>query len=264
MSVHNGGRWFGQALDSVLAQTLSDFELVVVDDGSSDETPAILARCRDDRLITVRQSRAGLTVSLNRGLRLTSTPLVARLDADDVALPERLARQVAYLDAHGDVGLLGTACEEIDASGAPLGAYRPPETDGDIRRALIRRNPFVHSSMVVRRRLLEEAGGYDETLAVAQDYELWVRLSRVTRMANLGEPLVRRRLVADRVSLARDRDRLRTEVVVKLRALRSGAYPFWCGVYLAKPLLGLAVPAATRRWVRRVARAARGTSQAAR
>ena len=251
MAVHDGARWLREAVDSALGQTLDDLELIVVDDGSTDATAEILASYGDRRLSVVRQPRAGLTRSLNRGLRVAAAPLVARLDADDVALPERLARQVAFLDAHPEVGVLGTGCREIGAGGEPRGVYAPPADDAAIRRALIRRNPFVHSSVVMRRRAVEEVGGYDETVAVAQDYELWLRLSRVTRLANLPEPLVLRRLAPDRVSVARDTERLRTEVRVKLRALRSGAYPLWCAVFLLKPLGALALPAPARRWARR-------------
>jgi len=258
MAIHDGEPWLREAVDSVLGQTLADLELIAIDDGSTDGTPAILAGYRDPRLSVLRQARAGLTRSLNRGLRLATAPLVARLDADDVALPERLARQVAFLDAHPEVGLLGSACREIGAAGETLGTVGVPESDGQIRRALIRRNPFVHSSVMMRRDALERAGGYDETLPVAQDYELWLRLSQVTAMANLPEPLVLRRLAPDRVSLARDGERLKVEVAVKLAALRSGRYPLWCGVYLAKPLAALAVPGPARRWLRRVVAAVRG------
>ncbi len=258
MSVYNGERWLGEAVESVLGQTLADLELIVVDDGSTDGTAAILAGCRDPRLRVSRERRAGLTASLNRGLRLATAPLLARLDADDVALPERLARQAAFLDSHPEVGLLGTGCHEVSPSGEIIATYRPPEGDAEIRRALIRRNPFVHSSVMMRRLTLEAAGLYDESLPVAQDYELWLRMSRLTRMANLGEPLVRRRLRPDRVSIARDTERLRAEITVKLRALTSGMYPLWCGVFLLKPLVALAVPPPARRWLRRSTTRARG------
>jgi len=251
MAVHDGARWLREAVDSALGQTLADLELIAIDDGSTDATADILAGYRDRRLTVVRQARAGLTRSLNRGLRLAATPLVARLDADDVALPERLARQAAFLDAHPEVGMLGTGCREVGADGEDLGAYAPPTDDAAIRRALIRRNPFVHSSVVMRRALVERAGGYDEAVPVAQDYELWLRLSRVTSMANLAEPLVLRRLAPDRVSIARDGERLRTELRVKLRALRAGDYPAWCAVFLLKPLVALALPAPARRLARR-------------
>jgi hypothetical protein len=175
---------------------------------------------------------------------------VARLDADDVALPERLARQRAFLDAHPEIGLLGTAAREVEPNGTPVRVVQPPAADAAIRRALIRANPFVHSSVMLRRELLVRAGGYDETLAVAQDYELWMRLAGLTRLANLTEVLVLRRLGTHRVSVEREEDRLRTEARVRWRAVRRGAYPPWCALFALRPALALALPRPLRRAVR--------------
>ena len=251
MSVHDGAAWVREAIQSVLGQTAGDLELIVIDDGSTDATPELLAAIRDPRLRVERQAQAGLTRSLNRALQFATAPLVARLDADDVALPERLACQLAFLQAHPEVGLLGTGCHEVSPSGEVVRTIRPPEDDGILRRALIRANPFIHSSVVFRREAVERVGAYDERLPVAQDYDLWLRLARVTRLANLAEPLVLRRLTPGRVSSVREAERLRAEVRVKLRALRSRAYPAWCAVYLVKPLLALAVPAGLRGFLRR-------------
>lgn len=253
LSVRDGERWVPQAVESVLGQTFADFEFVVVDDGSTDRTGEILDAYRDPRVRVVHQARAGLTSSLNRATRLTRAPLVARMDADDVALPERFERQIAFLDAHPDVGLLGTGCHEIASSGEVVRTLVPPADDAAIRRALIRANPFIHSSVVFRREAVERVGAYDERLPVAQDYDLWMRMSRVTRLANLPEPLVLRRLTPGRVSSVREVERLRVELTVKLRALRSGAYPLWCAAFLVKPLCALALPGPLRQFLRRAA-----------
>ena len=252
LSVHNGAPWVRDAIASVLAQTERDLELIVVDDGSTDESPAIVteAAAADQRVRVVRQAHAGLTKALNRALALVVAPLVARLDADDVALPERLARQRAFLDAHPDVGLLGTAGREVDPAGRELRVVSPPTDDAAIRRALIRRNPFIHSSVMLRRSIVTAAGGYDESLAVAQDYDLWMRLSPVTRLANLAEPLVTRRLVAGRVTAGRDDERLRAEIRVRWRAVRAGLYPWWCVVFAARAAVALALPSSLRRALR--------------
>ena len=251
MAVRDGAPWVGGAVESVLAQTAGDLELIVIDDGSTDATPDLLGRIRDPRVRVERRPHAGLTRSLNRALALARAPLLARLDADDLALPARLERQRAFLDAHPEVGLLGTGAREVDETGRDVAVVRPPEDDSAIRRVLIRRNPFVHSSVMMRRAALERGGDYDESLRVAQDYDLWMRLSRVTRLANLPEALVVRRLIGGRVSLERDADRLRAEARVRWRAVRGGTYPWWCAVFVLRPVLALALPPAVRRRLRR-------------
>jgi glycosyltransferase involved in cell wall biosynthesis len=253
MAVYNGEPWLGEALASVLGQSLVDFELIVVDDGSTDGTSKRLGTITDPRLRVLRQPRGGQTKALNHGLRAARAPLIARIDADDVALPRRLERQAGFLAAHPDIGLLGTAAREIAPDGSVIRTLVTPGDDRALRRALRRSNPLIHSSVMFLRRALVDAGGaYDESFAVAQDYDLWLRMSRVTRLASLDEPLVLRRLAPGRLSSARDTTRLRDEVVAKLRALRSGAVPAWSVVFLAKPLGALMLPTPLRRAVRAI------------
>jgi hypothetical protein len=118
---------------------------------------------------------------------------------------------------------------------------------------LIRENPFVHSSVMMRRDALERAGGYDVSCAVAQDYDLWMRMSRVTRLANLPDVLVVRRLGPGRIGLQRDDERLRTEIRVRWRAVRGGAYPWWDAAFVARPALALAMPGRVRAALRKLA-----------
>jgi glycosyltransferase involved in cell wall biosynthesis len=251
MAVRDGVPWVREAVASVLGQTADDLELIVIDDGSRDGTADLLAAIADPRLRVERAARAGLTASLSRALALARAPLVARLDADDVALPSRLARQREFLEAHVDVGLLGTGVREVDAAGKEVAVRIPPADDAALRAALIRRNPFVHSAVMARRALVERAGGYDESVPVAQDYDLWMRLARLTRLASLPEVLVVRRLLPGRVSAVREDDRLRAETRIRWRAVRSGGYPWWCAVFALRPAAALALPRPLRRGMRR-------------
>ena len=132
----------------------------------------------------------------------------------------------------------GTGATEVDTNGRDVRRVVPPVGDADIRRALIRRNVFVHSSVMVRRQALVAAGGYDAAFPVAQDYDLWLRLARITRLANLPEPLVMRRLLPGRISATREADRLRAEARVRWRELRAGHYPPWCVRVRAPPAAG--------------------------
>jgi glycosyltransferase involved in cell wall biosynthesis len=191
MSVFNGERFLREAVDSLLGQTFREFELVVVDDGSNDGTAAILRSYKDRRIRTTRSPvNVGQPAGLNRGLASSAGTYVARLDADDVALPERLARQVAFLDARPDTAALGSAWIEIDENGR-RGPVRLPPTDSiGIRWRLLFSNSFLHSSMLVRRSALEEVGAYDESIGYGEDYELWSRVAARFEVANLPDPLV--------------------------------------------------------------------------
>lgn len=223
MAVHNGERWLGEALESLVTQTYRDFDILVADDGSTDGTLALLQHFDHEHLPSLHwyhwESQRGLATSLNVLIRNANTPFLARMDADDLSHPSRLAKQVAFLLAFPEVGLLGTGATTIDEEGHVIEEYRPPVTDAEIRRALKTRNPFVHASVMMRRDVVEAVGGYDESFTVAQDYDLWARLATVTQLANLREPLVSRRLHAAGHGQASGlrADRLRAEAIIRLK-----------------------------------------------
>ncbi len=196
MSVYNDDRFLKAAVESILAQTYADLEFVIVDDGSSDGTAEILRSFKDDRIkIAVSKRNWGLTASLNRGLRSCRGRFLARIDSDDIADPQRIRRQVDFLEKRADVGIVGSSRLLVDESGQIVGRSNPPTDDLAIRWKSLLGNPFGHPTVMLRMELLKRYRlQYDRSYRTAQDYELWTRLLRVTRGANLQEPLVHYRL----------------------------------------------------------------------
>ena len=195
MAVHNGVRYLRQSVESILRQTLADFEFLIVDDGSTDGSRDILLSYADDRRVRLVEnpSNLGLTRSLNRGLSLARGALVARQDADDVSHPDRLARQAAFLDAHPDTALVGTQVRHIGQDGRvfPAPGWEKALTGDGIRWQLMFDSPFVHSTVLFRRDVVwGRLGGYDESFRTSQDYELWTRVAAENRVTNLPEDLL--------------------------------------------------------------------------
>lgn len=192
MPVRDGAAWVANAISSVTAQDFGGFELVVVDDGSRDATPAIAAALAagDPRIRVLRQDRLGLVTALNAAIAAARAPYLARLDADDRARPSRLRRQVAFMDAHPGTGLIGSFAQVIDAAGNPVGRLTPPTDPARLARVLMRTNPFVHSSVMMRTALVRRLGGYRAAFAAAEDYDLWLRLAETAGVAMLAEDLV--------------------------------------------------------------------------
>ena len=230
LPVRDGERFLREALQSVLAQTLDDFELLVVDDGSTDGTAAILDEVQDDRLRVLRQGPLGLVAALNLGIAEARAPYLARMDADDVSLPERLERQVAYLEECARVALVVPGVETIgrDATVAL------PGDDAALRRRLLLRNPFTHGSVVVRADAVARGGGYRTDYGANEDYDLWRRIAREWELGALPDVLYRYRehpgaVTQSRVEeRVRSRERLRDELWREpslLRAIRRDRDP---------------------------------------
>lgn len=227
MAVRDGERFIGEALDSVLGDDFRDLELVVIDDGSTDATPRILAEraSRDGRLVTRREEGETLAQVLNRGVGISRAPLLARLDADDVSLPGRLRAQVEFMRAHPEVVLLGGQALLVDEEGHEFGTASYPLEDAELRSALETVNPFVHSAVAMRREAFEAVGGYRENLRHAEDLDLWLRLSERGSLAGLPQPVVKYRIHGDQVSLRKQEDQAvhAAATRVSARARAAGA-----------------------------------------
>jgi hypothetical protein len=218
MPVRDGERFLVEAVESVLGQTLSDLELIVVDDGSTDRTPELLAELarRDSRVRVQTQSPGGLTAALNAGCVLAAAPLIARMDADDVALPDRLERQAAFLDSHPDVALLGGGIVLADEDGREID--REP---GRAAPDLATRNELVHSTVVMRTEAFRVLGGY--RLDQSEDYDLWLRFDERYGVAALEEPVIRYRLHPGQFSVTKLERQALGSLCVRAAARERGA-----------------------------------------
>lgn len=192
MDVSDGERYLDRALASLSAQTFADFEIVLVAHGVKPATEAIIAdwEQRELRLRVIRQPQLSLWRAHTEAARAASAPLLARLDADDMARPERLERQVAMFAADPALGFAGSAVEVIDPQDRLLTILRHPASHAAIVAALADCSPIVHSSLMVRADAFWRAGGYREGLNISEDYDLYARLAEVARGANSAEPLV--------------------------------------------------------------------------
>ncbi|NVO14985.1 MAG: glycosyltransferase [Rhodoplanes sp.] len=195
MPVRDGGPWVREAVESVLAQDFGAFELIAVDDGSTDDTPAILAEAaaRDARVRVLQPQGRGLVAALTCAVAAAQGAYLARLDADDVAAPGRLGRQLAVMEARPALGLLGSWADKIDQSGAPIGRLTPETDPHKLVDLLARTNPFIHSSLMLRTELVRSLGSYRAAFEAAEDYDLWLRVAEVAEVANLPEALIRYR-----------------------------------------------------------------------
>jgi glycosyltransferase involved in cell wall biosynthesis len=226
LAVRNGGSYLAEALGSIQAQTLRAWELVVVDDGSNDDTPALLAAAArsDARIRVFRQEPLGLVAALNRAAAEARGEFLARMDADDRAHPQRLARQVDFLAAHPEVGVLGTAIRRIGAAG---GTWTRPEDDATLRAALLFEAPFAHPTVMLRRSIWQVAReGYREDFRAAEDIDLWERLAPHTRFANLPDVLLDYRVHPGQVTAVATETMARNGARVRQRWLqRLGLKP---------------------------------------
>ncbi|MBI2934930.1 MAG: glycosyltransferase [Chloroflexi bacterium] len=190
MSAYNAAKYLREAIDSILRQTFGDFEFVIVNDGSADNSLDVIRSYPDPRIVIIDNERnIGLTRSLNRALGAARGEFLARQDTDDISLPERFELQLDYLERHPEVGLLGASVYTIDEGGKLTGKKMAPANPGKAFRHV----PFAHGTAMMRKEVIDKLGGYCEWLKYAQDYELWSRIAKRYEVRSLTQPLYKLR-----------------------------------------------------------------------
>ena len=255
ITAYNEADYIEDAVRRVLTQTYENLEAVVINDGSSDETEDVLSRrFEDGRLRVFNRGRNGRVTSLNHGLDVASGAFVAMLDADDRCKPTRMKKQVSFLRENKEVGVVGTNYVRIDNIRGESHIRKYPEEDRRIRREMSKYIPIAHSSVMFRRRAVIEVGGYDESLSDHEDLDLWMRVAKNWKLANVPEPLVVRHIRSDSYWHRNFGAHARNAHLAKLnaRAVAELSLPFY---YYAFPIARLAyswLPVPLKRITRRL------------
>jgi glycosyltransferase involved in cell wall biosynthesis len=221
IGAYNSGATLRRAIDAMLHQTVADLEVIVVDDGSADDSAAIAraAGQADPRVRLLSMDRnVGIARSLNAGIDAARAPYVAVQDADDFSDPRRLERQLAVLEGDPGVAVVGVRMHEVDEAGRLL-APRTSFAAGDVRDALMRFNPIPNTSAMFRRDAVLEAGGYDPRYRYAMEYDLWLRLAERWRVVTIDEALATRVMGSANVAARAERAQTREAIAIRMRTM---------------------------------------------
>ena len=266
MPAYNAEPYIAEAIESILAQTLEDFEFIVVDDGSTDATAEIAARYaeRDSRIVLLRNERnLNLPASINRGICSARGRYVARMDADDWSYPQRLERQVALMEANPVVVISGGAMEICGPSLTPIDRREYNLTDVTVRARIFRYSPFSHPAVIFRTEAARAVGGYDDGLFAAEDYDFYFRIGRHGEFANLPGVVLKLRTHPRSLSRSLSTRQERLTLYIRLKAVveygyRMSAYD-WL-YFFAQAAGSYLLPARLKWWLFNAIRRRAGTA----
>lgn len=192
MPVYNGEKYLADSIESILNQSYADFEFIIIDDASTDNSYKIISGYQDRRIkLLSNDPNIGQTITLNKGIQVSASGFIARMDQDDIALPQRLKLQLDFLIRHPEIALVGSSATIINGLGKKIGLWPSVREEGQLRIEVLFNNPIAHSSVMLRREALASAGYYSEDFIFAQDYDLWSRMLICGyRITNMPEPLI--------------------------------------------------------------------------
>ena len=239
-TVHNGEEFIEECVNSILGQTVKDFEYIILNNGSTDGTASILNRFSDPRLKIIHQENLGISNSLNKGVKLSNCDLVARLDADDYSLPNRLERQMDIMNRNPNIILCGSRFQELRETKLFKQRVLSIEKDQAIRKLMSSFNPFAHSTVMIRKKFLIEAGGYNDKFKYSQDYDLWVRMLSIGEAYILNDELSVLRVSEKSNSYQNNRTQKLEGLLIRWSAfMKFGGNPAKVMYYFIKTLSGL-------------------------
>ena len=189
MPVYNGEKYLKEAIESILDQTFRDFEFIIINDGSTDKTAEIIKSFNDARIQLINQKNAGIILSLNRGISESRGKYIARMDADDISLPERLEKEYRFLEQNPKYGIVGTTFLIINKNNQVIGVNAVLLENEDLKKEIIIETTFGHGTVMMRKSVLDTVGYYNPKALHAEDFDLWTRFAEKSKMANLSEVL---------------------------------------------------------------------------
>ncbi|WP_183564812.1 glycosyltransferase family 2 protein [Mucilaginibacter sp. SP1R1] len=202
MPAYNAGKYIKEAIASVLEQTFTDFELLIVNDGSTDDTADVIRAFNDPRIVMIYQDNKGVALALNKGLQYARAPYIARFDADDVCHTERLQLQYDFMVNNPQYSIVGAAADYMDMDGTYLFTSTPPATTNeDIQQLAHDVCPFIHSTVFYKKEVIVNAGGYNEHAYTYEDHFLWVNILKDQKACNFLQPLIKLRLNPESITI---------------------------------------------------------------
>lgn len=240
MSAYNVEDYVREAVNSILNQTFKDFELIVINDGSTDKTLKILQTYSDPRIKLFTQEHTGVYTAWNKGIMKANSEYIAIFDADDIAFPQKLQKQVNFLDNNPEIAIMGSFCRVINEKTGKETVSLRPTTDSAIRRSILMANPFIHSTTVYRRNIFDKVGLHDRLYDhYIIDFELTLRILKVSKGANLPEVLCMRRERAGSMTRGRNLYKhLKLIILIRIKAIQVLKIPFWRWYQIIIPITG--------------------------
>jgi glycosyltransferase involved in cell wall biosynthesis len=223
MPAYNAEKYIGEAIASVLEQSFFDFELLIINDGSTDDTVKIVRSFNDPRIVLISQGNKGIAAALNLGLSRASSPYVARFDADDICFKNRLKVQYDFITAYPEYSIIGSAAEYIDAEGHYIFTHHPAgHLNEEIQQLKYTVCPFIHSSVLYKKDVIINNGGYNEHAYTYEDHFLWMNILKNEKACNLSQPLIKVRLNPESVTID-ERWHSRKFLSIKYSTLKKGS-----------------------------------------
>jgi len=248
MSVFNEKKYLEKAIKSIINQSFSNFEFIIIDDGSADGSAEMLDDWakEDKRIKIIHQKNIGLTKSLNKGIKIARGKYIARMDADDISMPTRLEKEINYLKKNPKTVLVSSFVKIIDEKGHEIGELTPAVTYDKIKKMSIFSCQIYHSSSMFGKKIFEKIGGYNEKYIYAQDIELWFKFMKAYQVANIPEFLLLWRKSPKGIGVRKRRDQEKFDRKAKMEAIRNGFYPWYYVFFLAWPFIRPFIPSKLR------------------